>query len=109
VLFLKIDISFSRSKARSSYFNDKNGIPVLVVSKILGHSKSSVTINIYVHDSVECNPKPLSKWKAWLHQSQFRLKKSKNKKFLDSLGAPTAPNCTGISTFQKKTVLYPHM
>jgi integrase len=30
-----------------------NGIPVLIVSKILGHSKPSVTMNIYAHASVE--------------------------------------------------------
>ncbi len=30
-----------------------NGIPVLIVSKILGHSQPSVTMNIYAHASVE--------------------------------------------------------
>jgi integrase len=30
-----------------------NGIPVLIVSKILGHSKPSVTMNIYAHASFE--------------------------------------------------------
>ena len=30
-----------------------NGIPVIIVSKILGHSKPSVTMNIYAHTSVE--------------------------------------------------------
>ena len=30
-----------------------NGIPVVIVSKILGHSKPSVTMNIYAHASVE--------------------------------------------------------
>lgn len=30
-----------------------NGIPVVVVSKILGHSKPSVTMNIYAHTSIE--------------------------------------------------------
>ena len=30
-----------------------NGIPALIVSKILGHSKPSVTMNIYAHASVE--------------------------------------------------------
>lgn len=30
-----------------------NGIPVLIVSQILGHSKPSVTMNIYAHASIE--------------------------------------------------------
>jgi len=30
-----------------------NGIPVVIVSRILGHSKPSVTMNIYAHTSVE--------------------------------------------------------
>ena len=30
-----------------------NGIPVVIVSKILGHSKPSVTMNIYAHASIE--------------------------------------------------------
>ncbi len=30
-----------------------NGIPVLIVSKILGHSQPSVTMNVYAHASVE--------------------------------------------------------
>jgi len=30
-----------------------NGIPVVIVSRILGHSKPNVTMNIYAHASVE--------------------------------------------------------
>jgi integrase len=30
-----------------------NGIPVVIVAKILGHSKPSITMNVYSHSSVE--------------------------------------------------------
>jgi len=30
-----------------------NGIPVVIVAKILGHSKLGITMNVYPHGSVE--------------------------------------------------------
>lgn len=46
----------SRDQLRNRFNIGKmisNGIPVLIVSKIPGHSKPSVTMNIYAHASVE--------------------------------------------------------
>jgi integrase len=47
------DIRFHDLRHTAATLMISNGIPVLIVSKILGHSKPSVTMNIYAHASVE--------------------------------------------------------
>ena len=47
------DIRFHDLRHTAATLMITNGIPVVIVSKILGHSKPSVTMNIYAHASVE--------------------------------------------------------
>jgi len=47
------DIRFHDLRHTAATLMISNGIPVVVVSKILGHSKPSVTMNIYAHVSTE--------------------------------------------------------
>ncbi|MDP2965806.1 MAG: site-specific integrase [Pelolinea sp.] len=47
------DMRFHDLRHTAATLMISNGIPVLIVSKILGHSTPSVTMNIYAHASVE--------------------------------------------------------
>jgi integrase len=51
-----------------------NGIPVLIVSKILAHSKPSVTMDIYAHSSVEMQSEAANLMENLVTPTPFSLK-----------------------------------
>ena len=71
-----------------------NGIHVLIVSKILGHSKPSVAMNIYAHASVEMQSEAANLMENLVTPIPFSLKEDQKQEISRKIGQLFAPNCT---------------
>jgi integrase len=58
-----------------------NGIPVLIVYKILGHSQHSVTMNVYAHASVEMQSEAAKLMENLVTPIPISLKEDQNQEF----------------------------
>ena len=85
------DIRFHDLRHTAATLMIANGIPVLIVARILGHSKPSVTMNVYGHSSVEMQSDAAKLMENLVTPIPISLEKSSGGKDIENRLHPVAP------------------
>ena len=85
------DIRFHDLRHTAATLMIANGIPVLIVARILGHSKPSVTMNVYGHSTVEMQSDAAKLMENLVTPIPISLEKSHSGQNLENRLHPVAP------------------
>lgn len=86
------DIRFHDLRHTAATLMISNGIPVVTVSKILGHANPSVTMNIYAHVSIEMQSEAAKLMESLVTPIPVNLDSDFNEKNIKKPLHPVAPD-----------------